>query len=249
MRERNYIDANVYGMRKDKETVTVNGMEINIGKIGDNMKNYSSIVGLGYNLFSGTTNLTMGIAQAMFEAAAASFAGDGLFKLKDIIKANGMYFKDLPQVIMEQYTDRKKNKTSLLIQKFDCMEEYYQTLDDSNYYGGVFKKIVGKHNPLIFNSMGEHYLHTLSMLAALNNVKVKIAKTDSSGNIIHDSEGNIVYGDTISLYDAYYVKENEMKGVDKAIKYSTIELPDNIVKENGEAFTEDDFNNLKLRIQ
>lgn len=222
---RNYIDANVYGRRKERKTIRIGNKEFVLGKIGDNFKNYTSLVGLGYNIFSGTTNLTMGVAQTLFEAAGNSLAGNGLFRLKDIVKANKMYFKDLPRTVAEQYLDNKNNKLSLLIQKFDCMEEYYSELNDSNYYGGIFKKIIGKHNPLILNSMGEHYLHTVSMLAALNNVKVKVAKTDADGKVVKDENGNIVYGDTMSLYDAMEIKQNNIKGIDKEETYSSIDLP------------------------
>lgn len=260
---RNYIDRNVYGVRKKRETIIIAGKEFELGKIGDNLKNYSSIIGLGYNIFSGTTNLTMGMTQTMLEAAGNSLTRSGIFGLKDIIKANKLYNSNLMQVVAEQYTDRKKNKLSLLIQKFDCMEEYYQQLNDTNYYGGIFKKMVGKHNPLILNSMGEHYLHTTSMLAALNKIKVKVAKVDEDGNIIKDSNGNIVYGDTISLYDAFEIRQNKVDGVTDNIEYSSIDIPRDKdgnsrliqVQKDGEGnettsvFGDDEMFNLKLRIQ
>lgn len=254
-RLRDYIDANVYGARKNRNTIIIGGKEIEISKIGDAFKNYTSLVGLGYNIFSGTSNLTMGVAQTLFEAAGNSISGNGLFRLKDIGKANKMYFKEIGPVVMEQYNDKKSNKVSLLINKFDCMEEYYQQLNDTNYYGGIFKKIVGKHNPLILNSMGEHYLHTVSMLAALNNKKVRVAKRDSDGNIQTDEDGNVIYGELQSLYDAFEVKMNDMEGISDSDRFYTVDIPRDkkgnslVVNEDGSQFTDEDMFNMKLKIQ
>lgn len=111
--------------------------------------------------------------------------------------------------------------------------------------------------------MGEHYLHTTSMLAALNNVKVKVAKVDENGNVIKDSNGNVIYGDTMSLYDAFEIKQNEIDGVTDNIEYSSIDIPrdrdgnsrivqvqkDDEGNETTSVFGDDEMFNLKLRIQ
>ena len=189
---RSYTDRNVYGLKKNKETITIGGKQIDLGNIGDALKNYNSIVGLGLNMFSGTTNLTMGIAQTILQTI-----GGQNFKIGDVMKANKLNFKELPKGIMGQYQDVKKDKLNLLIQKFDCLEEYYNQLEDNNFYGGIFKKIVGKWNPLILNSMGEHYLHCISMIAILNKTKVKIGEN----------------GELMSLYDALEVKNKNIQGI------------------------------------
>ena len=242
---RSYTDKNVYGLKKNKESIIIGNKEVNYGSIGDALKSYNSVVSLGLNIFSGTTNLTMGIAQTLIQCS-----GNQHFGLKNIVKANKEYFKNLPNGIMGQYADEKHDKLNLLIQKFDCLEEYYNQLDDNNYYGGVFKKMVGKWNPLIFNSMGEHYLHSISMLAILDKNKVRVPQTDKDGNPVKDSEGKIAYGELISLYDALKVTESEIEGFDgKNKKVYKIDYPQFMLKEDGSLFTQDDFLKIKLMIQ
>lgn len=226
---RQYIDRNVYGLRKNKETIVIGDKEVNYGNIGDTLKSYSSVVGLGLNLFSGSTNLTMGIAQTLIQCSGGQY-----FKLKNILKANGLYIKGLPNGIIGQYSDQKKDKLNLLIQKFDCLEEYYNELDSNNFYGGIFRKLVGKWNPMILNSMGEHYLHSISMLAMLDRKQVKIG-TD---------------GKLMSLYDALEVKETKIAGLDgREESVYQIAIPENLLNEDESKFTEDDMMQMKSKIQ
>lgn len=226
---RQYIDRNVYGLRKNKESIIIGGKEVNYGSIGDALKSYSSVVGLGLNIFSGTTNLTMGIAQTLIQCAGKQY-----FRIGNVLRANARYFKGLPMGIIGQYSDEKKDKLNLLIQKFDCLEEYYNELDDNNFYGGIFKKMVGKWNPMILNSMGEHYLHSISMLAMLDNKKVKIGQD----------------GKLISLYDALEVKESKIQGFDgREESVYKIEIPEGLLNEDGTEFTERDMMNMKSKIQ
>lgn len=166
---RNYLDSNVYDRRKERETLTVGDKEINVGKVGDFLKSYNSVVGLGFNLFSGTTNATMGIAQMMLQATGGRYFG-----WKDLAKAHALYNKNLSGNIREAYSDNKSNLMTLLIRKFDALEEYYSQVDDSSYNSGLFKKVIGKPNPMIFNSLGEHYLHTVPMFAVLNRKQLQL---------------------------------------------------------------------------
>ena len=166
---RNYLDSNIYDRRKERETLSIGNQEINVSKIGDALKSYNSVVGLGFNLFSGTTNASMGIAQMMIQATGGQFFG-----FKNLAHAHALYTKNLGPSFAEGYADNKKNIMSLLVQKFDALDEYYSSLDDSAYNSGLFKKIVGKPNPMVFNSMGEHYLHIVPMFAILDRKQLKL---------------------------------------------------------------------------
>ena len=220
---RNYIDANIYGRRKEKETITIKDTELNVGKIGDSIVRYNSLVGLGYNMFSGMTNVSMGIAQTLIHGF-----GGKTFTLRDVAKAHVWYNKDLAGAIADQYRDVKTNKLNLLIGKFDALEEFYEDLESSDYYGGAFKKMIGKHNPLIFNSMGEHYLHAIGMLSVLHNKKV------------------LMNGKQVSLYDALEVKQVELPSGEKI---NEIRVADNVKTLDGKEFTNQDLVPIKLEIQ
>lgn len=223
-----YIDSNIYGRRKNPETMYMFGKEVDLGKLGDTVKAYSSLVGLGYNVFSGTTNLTMGITQTMLQAAGGEFFG-----FRNILKANKQYFSLVGSNIADQYSDKKYNKLTLLNLMFDPNEEFLENIMDSNFHSGVTKKLLGKHNPLILNSMGEHYLHNVSMLAILDNKKVKVKNEDGTFT-------------EMSLYDALDVVE---KTSEDGNTYKTIELKENTYNLDGTEFNDDSIRQYRSLIQ
>lgn len=161
-----YIEKNVYGQQKAVETKEILGYNVNYGKILDWFRQYTSVVGLGFNWISGTVNDIVGLLQIIYNS------GSGDYTFKDLIKAHKEYIKMLPEYMMEQTSNIKKSKLSLLIQKFDILEDYFNQLDSSEYCNGVFKKMLTKISPLIPQSMGEHHLRSVGMLAILNHIKV-----------------------------------------------------------------------------
>ena len=161
-----YIEKNVYGQQKAVETKEIMGYNVNYGKILDWFRQYTSMVGLGFNWISGTVNDIVGLLQIIYNS------GSGDYTFKDLMKAHKEYIKMLPEYMMEQTSNIKKSKLSLLEQKFDILEDYFSRLDSSEYCNGVFKKVITKISPMIPQSMGEHHLRSVGMLAILNNIKV-----------------------------------------------------------------------------
>ena len=223
----NYLEANVYGKRKIEE-ITPSGF--NYGKAGDVVKSYASMVSMGYNLFSGTANASMGLTQSILNAI-----GGEHFGVKDLLWAHKEYFKKVPGNIADGYSDIQDNKLSLLSRLFDTEEDFFSTTKESGFNKGVLKKMIGKHNPLILNSMGEHYLHSIGMLSILNNIKCR--KVGSK--------------EVVSLYDVF--KEEEIKDASGNVLYKQLSIPEGykIVEDDVEVA---DLNNaylqkLKLKIQ
>ena len=229
----NYLDSNVYGKRKAEE-ITSGGL--NYGKVGDALKAYSSMVSMGYNLFSGTANAGMGLTQTILNAVGGEYFG-----IKDLLWAHKEYFKKVPGNIADSYSDIQDNKLSLLTRLFDTEEDFFSTTKESGFNKGVLKKIIGKHNPLVLNSMGEHYLHSIGMLSVLHNIKCK-------------KEGS---EDIVSLYDVFV--EEDVKDFNNNVLYKNLSIPKDykIVEkdsENGEYREVEDLTNeyiqkLKLKIQ
>ena len=88
----------------------------------------------------------------------------------------------------------KRNKLSLLIQMFDPMGDYFDTLRDQNHSKHVVSRILG-NNALAYIGMnaGEHLLHCQTMIAILCNRQVINVKTQEKK----------------SLYDALQVKQGK----------------------------------------
>lgn len=222
-----YYASVIYGKQK-KDEGTFEDTNIDKAKTADTLKSYTGAVGLGINLFSGISNLTIGKLQMFIEAMGGSlasmFGGKAeYFGLKNAAVGEKNYIAEMPQYLAEINSIQKKSKLGLLIDRFDALEEFYTGLKHNGSYKGPIARIMGKTNIFILNHLGEHSLHANTMLAMLDAYKVK----DKTGN-------------TISLYDAMEVKENN--GV------YTIGIKEGITKLDGTSVTEDDLNTLKMRI-
>lgn len=179
-----YMDMVVYGrMKKDEGTFNIGKQEVDIAKSLDTLKAYTGVVGLGLNLFSGLSNVAMGKIQIFIEKVAGEYFG-----FKDAAKGLRDYYALLPQYLGEINSNNKSNKLALLIDKYDALEEFWNNLRAQGLYKGSLQRIMKNMSYAILNNMGEHYLHSRTMLAMLEAQKVKIN------------------GKETSLYNAYKVK-------------------------------------------
>lgn len=188
-----FMSSAVYEERKKNEGV-IPGINLDIAKTVDTIKDYTGLLGLGFNLFSMISNVSVGKLQQWIEAAGGEYFG-----LKDYAWAVGEYHKLLPGHLAEMGSNIKKNKLSLLIQMFDPMADYFESVRNSDYNNSALSKIMG--NGLfayLGMNAGEHILHCQTMLAILHATKLK------------DAEGN-----EINLYDALEVRE--VNGITKLV--------------------------------
>ena len=121
----------------DKETINIGGKEVNYGKIGDIVKQYSTLVGMGYSTLSGLSNVTMGGAQLLIEAAGGEF-----FNLKDLAKAQKIFFENLPDILKDAYSDYPQTKIGLIFRYFDVEEDFYNEASDTDSSKSAYKKVI-----------------------------------------------------------------------------------------------------------
>lgn len=213
-----YYASVVYGKNK-KDQGTIAGTNIDNAKTLDSLKFFTGAVGLGLNTFSAITNVTVGKMQIFIEACSGEYFG---YKNAAVGKKN--YYKDLPAYLAELNATQKSNKMALLINRFDALEDFYSNLKNNGYYKSNFSKIIGNANLFILNNLGEHYLHTRTMLAILDRVKVKKGSQE------------------ISLYDALEVKQYEDGSYYLGLIDGVTETSD------GKKITEEYLDNLALKI-
>lgn len=221
------LDKMFYGIHKlDEGTWKVRGVEIDTAKMLDFLKSYTSIVGMGFNLYSGISNLTMGGAQMMIEAAV-----NENFNFKDLAKAHIDYDKDVFGCLAEINSIKRENKLSLLMDKFDALESFYDNIKSKSFYKNAGQRLLENSSVMILNEIGEHRLHNVTMLAMLEHTKV------------------LLNGEEISLYDAYEVSK-ERKNEDGTIETvpAYLKLKDGVTKLDGTEFTQEDFLALKRKI-
>lgn len=222
----NYLKINLYGRHKDEEVLYVGDKAINYGKVGDNFKWYTTLIGMGYNIFSFGSNVTMGNAQLFIEAMGG-IANKNTYNLKDLAKAVKFYAENLPGGMIDHYRDIPQNKLTLLLAKFDPAEDFQQDVVDANTARGATARTLSIFNPLSGMSAGEHYLHSIVMAAYLNHIKVE------------------VNGVKTTLLDAFKVTESETLNKGKA---TIITLPKGTTI-NGKPVTEKMLFDIKRQLQ
>ena len=107
--------------RRDREYLPAAIQEENYHKnLTDAVKNYVSVLGMGFNVFSGINNIVMG-AQQMF----ISSTGGRLFSINDLRIANGRYFAGLCGHFSQLGANVKDNKLDMLVREYDCLDDFY----------------------------------------------------------------------------------------------------------------------------
>lgn len=221
------LDKNFFGINKlDEGTWKVKGIELDTAKMLDFLKAYTSVVGMGFNLYSGISNLTMGGAQMLIEGTV-----NENFNLKDLAKAHLDYDKDILGCLAEINSVKRENKLSLLIDKFDALESFYEEIKNKSFYKNGVLRGLENMSTMILNEIGEHRLHTVTMLAILEHTKV------------------LLNGKEISLYDAFEVsreRKDENGNVETVPPY--LKLKDGVTKLDGTEFSQDDFFKMKRKV-
>lgn len=152
---------------------------------------YTSVTGLAMNLPGAIANVLVGKLQMIIEAGGNEFAN-----FKDYGVAESQYWKMLPELLGELYSNNKKSKLALLLDKFDAMDDFYDKLKESGFYKSPLSKILGNTSLFLMYGMGEHLLHAQNVLAVLNHIKVK------------SPEGKMV-----TLFDAFEVRKEGNNGI------------------------------------
>lgn len=181
------VDKIVYG---EGRYLPENSSGPNLEQTVDNVRQWSSKVAMGFNLLSGLSNFSVGMISNTFHAF---FGGD--YGIKDFYKACKEYSGLLAGHIQGTYKYMPEDKLSLLIRKFDILEDYYEELNRDRSYKGKFARFMGKNSalPFIFNSAGEHAMRCTSFIATLKATKV-----------YKEVDGEL---EEVSLYDALEIKD------------------------------------------
>lgn len=163
-----FFEAHFYGRKKmDEGTFKFGNTEVDTAKSLDALKGYTGILGLGLNTFSGISNAVAGKIQMSIEAAGGRY-----FNFKDLTTATAYYYKELPDYLSELNSKKKRSNLSLLLDRFDPMEEFYEEVKNSKGYSNAFARAIGNTNVFILNNLGEHLLHSQLMIAILKHTKI-----------------------------------------------------------------------------
>lgn len=219
-----YYAAQIYGQSKiDMGTWKVFNKEVDKAQAIDTIKGYTRVLGMGLNTFSGISNVLIGKMQMFIEGVAGEH-----FNMKNAVIAKKNYFSLLPTTLGELSSTKKSGKLDLLMDKFDAKQDFLRSVSQDSNFKGLTTRILGGANIYFMSTMGEHYLHSRTMLAMLDAHKVK----DASGK-------------EMSLFDAFEVKDTKVKG--KTVS-SKLVIKEGVTNTDGSKITEEEVSRLKLRI-
>lgn len=158
-------------------------------KIVNTLKNYTSLLGIGFNVYSAAKNVAYGTISTAIEGGGALY-----YNKHEIAAAMKAYIKDTPSFIHDLNMDDKYSSsfTSGLISMFQVIENYSELLEKGNpaIHNNKFKKWFNK-SAYGMTTMGEHFMHNVAMLAMLNSHRLVDGKIKTLSDLLN-SELNII---------------------------------------------------------
>lgn len=218
-----FFASQVYGRyMKQEGTFEVFGKKASGTKIANWIMRGSSVAMLGLNTLAWMANAATGVAMQNIESAAGEF-----FTASQLLKADGLYTKLLPEYMSELNKRNKQSKLGLIDEYFNIKGEYFENLK-RNQRKGILSRIFGAMSTITFlgQNCGDHWLYNRTLLAMMQNTKVRVPNKG-----------------TMNLYDAIQIRE---KFAGSGIK--ELYLPEGITDENGKPFDLKKFSRKVLAV-
>ena len=218
-----FLDRILFGIKqKDEGEIKIGKNYVSINSLESMFKDYVSKLGIGLNLFSGISNVTMGEAQMGIEASSGRY-----FDFKELVKAHKEYDTLLPKLLGNLNRMQKTDKLSLLVDTFNATEDFFREAKEDSYKKSAFRRIIGKGGWFFLQTAGEHKLHVTGMLAMLMHIK----GTDGTSFYDHISvEKDPETGEYLLAFKDFTIEANGqpyLKFMDKYIKDGKITIGDN----------------------
>lgn len=210
-----YLDRILFGIKQvDDGEIKIGNTYVSVNQLESVFKNYVSKLGIGLNVFSGLSNVTMGEAQMGLEAAAGQY-----FNFKELLWAHKEYDTLLPHLLGNLNTIQKTDKLSLLVNAFNGTEDFFRESKEKSYKKSAFRRIIGNSGWFFLQTAGEHKLHVTGMLAMLKHIKGTDGKSFyDSIKVDHDErtgEYGLSFNDfTIEMKGQPYLKFMEKYAID-----------------------------------
>lgn len=167
-----FLDAQIYNLYASRKSWG----KIAISKVVGFLSGLGSKLFLGGNVAGGVVNVGTGFIEITKEAVAGE-----TYTLADLKKANAVYFAYLPANLLAAGEAVKDNKVSLFMRRFNVQNDLDTEVREYSTRESRWTRLnpFGKNLLLPYKS-GDHYMQTMSYLAAANHCKF----IDKDGKII-----------------------------------------------------------------
>lgn len=205
-----FIESIIYGKSNIKSEVDTPFGTIRLDKLADNLAYYSGLTQIGGNPILAVANSLQANIQTFIEAHGGEF-----FKKKDLLKAdkiymssivNGDFIKDFQKPYAESFLGQ-------LIDIYDPLQGEYKDKFGRKVSHSTARKLMSTDSWFFMMHQGEHHIQVTTMLALMNNVKLK----DANGNDItlyeaytKDENGRVVFKDGITSPDGRSLEKVQM---------------------------------------
>ena len=150
-------------------------------KIGDGVAKFTSIIGLGFNMFSGVNNLLMGTLMNRMEASGGRF-----YNKKDLRKAYKQYAGKMKTLFKDKFTRVPKSNFTKWMMEHDIIQQFNE-FGTAMSEDRVSKSLTSTDTLYFLSSMGENKIQVTMAMAMMNSHKVlengKIVSADEWADI------------------------------------------------------------------
>lgn len=216
-----YFDMQIYGRFRQDEG-EFGDTAIDKAKVADFINRMTSLNNLALNGLAGVSNVATGSVMMMQEALAGQY-----FNTKDLLKADSRYGKMLPSLLGNIGNNIKTDKLSLIIEKFNVMQDYEARAFELQMDRKKFSKLFGMNTLFFMTHCGEHFMQSRTLLSLISKYKMK----SSTGEIV-------------DLYDALEVVPVDGKNLKNGGK---LVVKQGYTKEDGSSFDQKDFDSISER--
>ncbi len=157
------------------------------------LQNYTSLKGIGFNVFSGINNLVYGRIQTMIEAASGQF-----FSADDYKKANSMYFSATTSYVGDTLKSNENGNKSTTIQNA-LIKEFSIIKSQNEIAGEDGGREISKFNLAMYFSnaaylmqnVGEHQMQNITLFAMLKSHRIVNGKIMNFNDFLQDKKHKI----------------------------------------------------------
>jgi hypothetical protein len=195
----------VYGKsERDEGTATLFGVTIDKAKAADWLNRFTSINMLAGNFTQGTANVILGETMQRIETFAGRYINRKAYR-----KGRFFYDKNFPGIIGDIGSRKPKNIVSLLLERFDVLNEYDRAdFRKDSRFGQLMKS-----DTLFFTSkVGEHFIQSRFLLGMLANKKAYDADGNELGTMLDmykAKDGKLILDDRVDVNKSKWTEKDQ----------------------------------------
>lgn len=203
-----FYENNIYGITsKDEGSINIGFANLDKRKVVNKLIKYTTLNTLSFNVLAGMANVVTGNHNLRMEGFAKEF-----FTYKDLVTAEGEYFKDLPKMIADVESRNVKSRVNILNEYFRITQGQEDKFKrSSEYRTNKLMRMFSLENSFFMMNSGEHYMANKLGLAMLSSYKMVDAngKEISLLDAIDTSTGKVIIKSGVTKKDGTPFSEHD----------------------------------------